>query len=297
MKVVHRIIFHPKHHPKLKKRFMKLGVELKESFMRGDPKYSLGCHFDISEDDPLWHVIESILLSEKIGFNPTWTEFTKKEVLSAEWVCVNPKYFEDDSFPEPHGERISWRKASFDYKDECSYCGVGLYQNASIRLKGDPVLKDNDFVSIFRVYSIFARNKIFDILSQNGITGYEAYPGIHHKKDLPLETVKQLRVIGELASGIIDDNLRRADAERMNDDNSFTHEPYPCGHVKYIGLSCGMYRFHRDIFKDMPDLVKTHEWFGSGHEAVQLMIASAKFARLYLDKGWKGLNLSPIELV
>jgi len=64
-----------------------------------------------------------------------------------------------------------------------------------------------------------------------------------------------------------------------------------------MGLGRGMYKFSCEIFRDASDLVKTHEWFGSGHEAVQLILASARFVRVYFDNNWKGLNLSPIELV
>ena len=296
MKVVHRISFHPRHNPKAKKRFAQLGIELKESFMHGDPKYSLGCHFDISEDDPFWHIVEPILLSEKIGFNPTWTEFTKEEILSAEWVTIDPVYFEDDGFPEPHLDG-SWRNVSFNAGKECPECGIGIEQTAPIHLKDEPNLKNNDFISIFWTYDIFALNKVFDVLSQNGIAGFEAYPAIHHKKKVPLTTIKQLKITNELAPGVINNNLTRADAEGITADNIITHEDYPCGHIKYLGLGRGMYRFSRDIFRDMPDLVKTHEWFGGGHSAVQLVLASAKFVKLYLDNKWRGLSLTPLEVV
>lgn len=279
MKIKHRVSFHPKHHPKVKKHFLQLGIELKESFMHGDPKYSLGCHFDMYEDDLLWPEVEKILSSAGILTLPN-TEFTTEEILSAKWVLIYPSHFWGYPMPDLAWE---WKERSYTPEQECEHCGVGLCQKAPIHLKGEPKLGRNHFMGIFWTYDIFARNEVFDILSQNGITGFEAYPAIHYKKKVPLTTIKQLKVTGELAAGVINDNLHR--------------ENYPCGHGKYLGLSRGMYRFSRNIFKDTPDLIKTHEWFGGGHSATQFVLASAKFVRLYLDKGWRGLSLSPVELV
>jgi hypothetical protein len=297
MKIIHRIAFHPKHNPKAKKRFMKLGIELKESFMHGDPKYSLGCHFDISEDDPLWHIIEPILLSERIGLNPAWAEFTRKEILSAEWVWLKPAYFDEEIYPEPQMEHKLWEKASFDYENECSVCGTGLLQKSSIRLKGEPNLKDNDFISVFWIYLIFARPRALETLTKNGVTGFEIFPVINHSSNMPLETIKQMKVINELRPGLITDNLKLADVERMTDDNNFTHEPYPCGHIKYYGTDLVMMKYKRNIFDNCPDLVRTSEWFGTGHSAIQSILASAKFVKVYMENNWKGLSLNPIELV
>jgi hypothetical protein len=280
MKIKHRVSFHPKGHPKVKMRLMQLGIKLKESFMHGDPKYSLGCSFDISEDDSIWRIVEPLLLSEGIGIDPTWTEFTKEEIMSAEWVQIYPAHFCGYPMPDLHGE---WRELSYYSERECKECGIGLRQKAPIHLKGEPKLGRNHFMGIFWMYDIFALNKVFDVLLKNDIKGFEAYPTIHYKKKTPLETIKQLKVIGELAPGVIADNL--------------THENYPCGHVKYLGLGRGMYKFSRNIFGEQPDLVKTHEWFGGGHSAVQLVLASAKFVKVYMESNWKGLSLSPIALV
>jgi hypothetical protein len=295
MKIIHRVSFHPKHHPKAKKRFLQLGIELEELFMHGDPKYSLGCSFDISEDEPVWPQASETIKKYNIPTIPR-VEFTKEEVLSAEWVSINPIYFDEDLYPEPHEEHQSWQKASFDYENTCYECGIGLRQKAPIRLKREPNLKDNDFISIFWIYAIFARPEVLDIMMKNNITGFESFPAINHSSDMSLKTIKQMKIINELPPALIADNLKRADAERMTTNNSFTHEPYPCGHVKYYGTDSVVMKYKREIFANCPDLVRTSEWFGTGHAALQLVLASSKFVELYFDKGWKGLSLSPIEL-
>jgi hypothetical protein len=46
-----------------------------------------------------------------------------------------------------------------------------------------------------------------------------------------------------------------------------------------------------------PDVVKTHEWFGSGAAASRHVVVSKRFRRLATDMGWRGISFEPIELV
>ncbi len=290
MKIIHKITLSAKSDRKILCKLQQIGVKIKGPM---SPQIPI-CTFEIAEDDEHWPEVHNVLAFVKRLSIQTRTEFSIEEIVSAEWVDIYPTHFAGYPMPKLDG---TWRNISFNAGEECPSCGIGREQKAPIHLKGEPKLGRNHFMGIFWTYDIFARNEVFDVLSPNGITGFEADSAIHYKKKVPLTTIKQLKVSKELAPGVIDDNLTRADVERMTADNTFTHEPYPCGHVKYIGLGRGMYKFSRSIFKGMPDLVKTHEWFGVGHEAIQCILASAKFAKLYVDKGWRGLNLSPIELV
>ena len=67
--------------------------------------------------------------------------------------------------------------------------------------------------------------------------------------------------------------------------------------MKYIGLSRGMYKFYRNSLSGMPDFIKTSQWFGSGHSALRVILASSAFVDLYIKNKWKGLRLEPVELV
>ena len=289
MKITHRIFFNPKMDKAATKKFQKLGIEMKKT----GSDYSFCYYFDMYEDNPLWPEVERVLLSAGIHTSPD-TEFTEEEIMSAEWVLIYPSHFA--GYPMPDLDD-SWRNISFNAGQQCQICGIGRKQVSSIHLKTEPKLGRNHFMGIFWTYDIFARNEIFDILSQNSITGFEAYPAIHYKKKVPLTTIKQLKVSKELAPGVIADNLTHADVEGITADNIITHENYPCGHIKYLGLGCGMYKFSRNIFKNVPDLVKTHEWFGGGYSATQFILASVKFVKVYMENNWKGLSLSPIELI
>jgi hypothetical protein len=283
-----------KHDSKVFKKLNRLGIEPCEI---GDAKYFPNLRFyDISEDNTNWAQVREILKANSLS-DIARAEFTKEEILSAEWVWLKHGYFDEDIYPEPHEEHILWQKASFDYENICPECGIGLHQKAPIRLKGEPNLKDNDFLSIFWVYAIFARPEVLDAMLNNDIKGFEIFPAINHSSSVPLETIKQMKVTNELPPGLIADNLKRADVERMTADNIFTHKPYSCGHIKYYGTDQVMIKYKKNIFDNCPDFVMTSEWFGGGHEAVRLVLASSKFVRLYFDERWKGLSFSPIELV
>jgi len=288
MKVNHRISFNLRGRSRALKKFNRLGIK---TWAIEDMRF-----FDITEDDPRWPEVSKIIKKNKIPSVAT-ADFSKEEILSAEWVWLHPVYFDEEMYPEPREEHKSWKKASFNYKDECQHCGIGLYQNAPIRLKGEPNLKGNDFLSVFWIYLIFARPEVLDTMKKNDVTGFEIFPAINHSSDTPLETIRQMKVINELPTGLIADNLTRADVERMTADNTFTHEPYPCGHIKYYGTDHVMMKYQKEVFSDCPDLVRTSEWFGTGYAAIQLTLASAKFVRLYYENNWKGLLFAPIELI
>lgn len=280
MKVVHRVSFNTKREPRVLRKLNKLGV--KPWAIQGKLAVALNMRFfDISEDDPVWPEVSKIIKKNKIPTVPK-VEFTREEILCAEWVLLNPLYFEDDGYPEPHLDG-TWRNVSFNAGKECPACGIGIEQTGPIHLKGEPKLGKNDFVSIFWTYSTFARFEVFEILQRKDINGFEPIPVVHHSLRTPLKTVKQLRITQVNKACIIDDNLVR--------DNT------TCGHVKYNVLATGMMKFSRDAFSKVPDLMRTHEWFGSGHSAFQLVLASAKFVQIYLECKWRGLYLAPIELV
>jgi len=277
MEIVHRVCINAKSNRKLKKKFQNLGIHLTDS---GNEKILLMSHFDIYESDPLWPTVKQYLLSEGMEHTATHTIFTKKEIQSARWVRVSPDFIHGYPMPDLDG---SWMNVSFNEGQDCPKCGMGIKQMAPIHLKREPKMGKRDFMGIFWTFNIFAKPEVIEVMSKNNINGFETMPALHYKTKAPLNTVMQLRFTQELSKGLIDDNL--------------TKEFPECGHIKYLGLSRGMYKFARDSFDGMPDFVKTSEWFGSGHLALRTILASSTFVDLYFKNKWKGLCLEPIELV
>jgi len=277
MEIKHRICFSPKRNSKACEKLRKLGIKIEEG---GDGKIVQMKYFDIYESDLLWPKVEKILVAAGIGAITTRTEFTNEEIADAEWVLIWPGYVWGYPMPDLDG---SWINISFNAGKECSVCGIGREQVAPIHMKGEPRIGENDFMGINWTLDLFSRPEVIDTMFREKISGFEEMQVIHYKSMEPLNTVKQLRPTHELPGGIIDDNL--------------TKDCPACGHVKYIGLSRGMYRFSKDTFVGAPDLVRSQQWFGSGRQASQLVLASSAFVDLYLRSKWKGLCLAPIELL
>lgn len=158
-----------------------------------------------------------------------------------------------------------------------------MVQEASIHLAGEPDLGDNDFMTIEWTYDIFARPAVLDILVRSGITGFEILPAIDHSSGRALESVRQMKVTGQLGPSLISDTL--------------TRDKTRCGHVKYHEPRRGMLKLAREGLKGAPDLAYTQEWFGSGHAASQIILGSKRFVHLYFENNWRGLVFQPVELV
>lgn len=276
MEIKHRICVSPKRDAKVCKKFQKLGITMEEG---GDGKIVQLSYFDISEDDLLWPEIKKIISSKNIP-TTSHTIFTKKEIQSAKWVKVSPDFIQGYPMPDLDG---SWMNVSFNEGQDCPKCGIGIKQMAPIHLKAEPKMGKRDFMGIFWTFNIFVKPEVIETISSEGLTGFEIIPAIHYKTKEQLSTVKQLKFTQELSGKIIDDNL--------------TKELPKCGHIKYLGLTRGMYKFSRDSFDRAPDFVKTSEWFGSGHLALRLILASSAFVDLYIKNKWKGLCLEPINLL
>lgn len=277
MKIIHRVCLNAKQHAKTLKRIQEFGIEIQQA---GNGKIVLLNTFEISENSPIWKDVSKILASAEIKTITTRTEFTKEEISGAEWVRVWPGHVW--GYPMPDKDE-SWKHVSFDTQSECSTCGIGRTQIGPIQLKSEPKIGGNHFMAINWTFDLFSQPEVINTMFKEGISGFEEMQVVHYRSMELLKTVKQLRILNELPSGIIDDNLTKVSSA--------------CNHIKYLGLSRGMYRFSRDAFNGATDLIRSHEWFGSGHQALQLVFASSVFVNLYLENKWKGFCLAPIELI
>ena len=277
MEIIHRVCLSAKQHAKTLKKIQKFGVEIQQT---GNGKVVSLNTFEISENSPVWKDVSKVLALAEVKTITTRTEFTEEEISGAEWVRVRPGHIWGYPMPDLDG---NWKAISFNAGKECSVCGIGREQIALIQLKSEPKMGKNHFMAINWTFDLFSRPEVINTMLREGISGFEEMKVVHHKSMESLKTVRQLKILNELPSGMINDNLTRISLA--------------CNHVKYLGLSRGTYKFSRDAFNEATDLVRSHEWFGSGHQALQLVFASSKFVNLYLENKWKGLYLAPIELI
>ena len=70
-----------------------------------------------------------------------------------------------------------------------------------------------------------------------------------------------------------------------------------CNVIKYYPHKRGVMYLKRDSILPDVDIMNTYEWFGSGHSAYREIIVSNRFARLIIEKGWRGVRMKVVELV
>lgn len=54
--------------------------------------------------------------------------------------------------------------------------------------------------------------------------------------------------------------------------------------------------FSSRAFEEAPDVVRSHEWFGSGASAFRLILVSQAFRRMVVSNKWRGLHFEPVAL-
>ena len=71
-----------------------------------------------------------------------------------------------------------------------------------------------------------------------------------------------------------------------------------CGRVKYHYPLTEPIQLKASVLEDLPDFVKSHEYYGSGRAANRFILARNRVVRLIRDKGLRGLGFRrPVHLV
>ncbi len=274
MKIWHRISFGSKYEILLSQ----LNVEYERGYNHDDTYSSVV--FSIHESDRAWPEIEHIVKKDE-SFDFPYTTFEDEEILASEWVrlCTGFKRY----YPQPKHD-MKYVKDTFS--DECSSCGLEFAQKAPFRIKKEAKLGKYDFVSLNWTYGIFATQRVVEKVQQAGLKGVEVWPVMLHREDRPSEVISQLLFPNVAKPGL-------ADYEKV--------DPEPClecGITKYAFHKRGyMHIQHAALLKNV-DAQHTYEWFGSDTKwGFQEILISNRFARMIVDKKWKGVILNPIKLI
>ena len=124
---------------------------------------------------------------------------------------------------------------------------------------------------------IFVRREVWqDVFRPLGI---DCVPVIHHKKKMELESVVQLKI----------DEISPVQLET---DGLEFEVCSVCGKIRYKYVSRGFFpEFIGDIAYD---IVKTQEFFGTGHSARREIIVSNKVYQIICDNKLKGFDFTPM---
>lgn len=254
----------------------------------------------VTEADPAWPRVESLLERHRLGTHFFYNVFTDEELAEAAWFQVSA--LGHHGYPQPED---GWEEVVYSPDGGCERCGIHGGQVAPFRLRAEPKARHSDFVQLNWVFGeLFVRQDAQSALEDAGITGLHWLAPVIHKsgeasadvRQIVIETVLQ----PALRTGALTFEVCEPGAPHPSPGPLYPARlqalPY-CGRVKYHWGHRGQLEFDAGCLAVAPDIVKTNEWFGSGGEADRMILCSSRFRDAVLDGGLRGLSFEPVSLV
>lgn len=282
MEIIHHVVFNTMSSKELLKPIAELNIPHKIVELPGGGNSLVT--FDISEDDSHWDMVFQ-LLKAHLGFDiyhggdQYETFFSEKEIRESEWLRIIPIFVQ--GYPQPEA---NWPFRQVSLENVCPECGI-FKQNNYMRLKKEPDLGKNSFMSFITQYAIFAIPKVFLGLEAIKAQGYDAWKVLIHRTQQPSAKVQQIYVQNQAKPGLSDSATTRYTSCSV------------CGVTKYYPHRKGIMCFPKNALPPDVDFVETNEWFGIGQGAYREILVSNRVAQLILDKGWQGIRFKVIGLV
>lgn len=91
--------------------------------------------FDVGELHPDWDRIAA-WIAERKPVDLVTTAFTKKEVAEASWNQLVTQWH--CGYPQPDEDGFGFRSATYDLRDWCEHCGIGLRQPQAFQMSRAP---------------------------------------------------------------------------------------------------------------------------------------------------------------
>ena len=242
------------------------------------------CSVDILQSSIYWPAIYDFINEyQLLVFRETL--FTKAELAAAEWLKVRSKW--RAGYPQPEGN-FEYECITYNSR-HCDLCGCGLEQIDSFRIKKLPKWGKRNFFELNWIGDeLFVSDRAQQVLEQKNITGI-SFKEVKNKNGTEvIPNVRQMFIHNLLCAGMIE-------------DGSYIKDTYICPKCltkKFLPSGIGMMQFHREIFKNAPDVVKTAEIFGSGHYAARdIVIRNHVYRALTENSLDASLVFEPIKLV
>jgi hypothetical protein len=283
----------------LDKLGVKYGIELLGS-INGIEHTSI--EFWISNDDPLFPVITKLIHKHHF-YVQSGLCYNDHDIQDADWLWINAGSYQ---YPQPEDNYI---QSTYDTTNFCEYCGIGKLQNKPIRIKSDFKQNKLDFLGLHWIFDeLFIRPGVKDLIEGNQIGDVDYIHPLFDKTGTPIETVYQLKVKFTLAPGLVTKDLDTVTCKANNEEvislkksgfqfsKTSSRRNY-CNQVKYHYPLTTMITFDKSIFANVPDIVKSNEYFGSGASANRLILFSRRFVNIVEKYKLRGLKYTPIKLV
>lgn len=258
---------------------------------------------NVTEDQPEWPEVERLVAKYDMRLHIVSNLFTKAELNAAEWLTLDA--LRHQGYPQPEDD-FGYLEATYDVSGYCSICGIGGVQKAPFRLRAEPKAPHSQFVQLNWVFDeLFLRAEAREGLLAARIAGIDFLAPVLHTKNRPSDQVAQMVVQATLPPALDRASLEPVTCKSRNEEwypgsplRPAEQEGRPhCGRVKYHSMRKGPFRLNRSAFVGAPDVVKSHEWFGSGASAHRLIIVSQRFRQAVVTAKWRGVSFEPVELV
>lgn len=258
-------------------------------------------HFEISEKHALWPQIQELAARYDVPYAfPVRVEYSKAEIAGAAWLSMHAT--RHSGYPQPEDE---FQHRVYDPNGYCDRCGIHPTQRAPFRFKSEPKGLDS-FLQLNWVFDeFFVVPEVRTLFTDAGVTGVGYGPCIHHSSGRRLYSRTQLLLPNVLRSGLETTQLNTVTCRPDNEEGPVKAnlgrlryaDDYPyCGRVKYHWPLLGQNTYAAEVFSGAPDIVKSHEWFGSGGSASREVLVSQRVCRLVLDHKLRGVSFVPLAL-
>ena len=225
--------------------------------------------FKIDEADPRWSDIKALVVKYRAS-DIAATTFAASELDEAEFLGVEPTWHY--GYPMPDDDR-GFLSATFDLTNYCEHCGIGKKQVAPFRIKRAPVWKKK---------SIFQLNWIFDeyfVKREVWSTIFDPF-GIANRPVVLNKTGEEVPSVLQL------DNQELVDLKLAG--FPFAECEY-CARKKYLPIA----GFCPKPASTKAMLFKSSQYFGSGANAYQMVLASNLLYKKIRDEGVRGVDFKP----
>ena len=194
------------------------------------------------------------------------TDFTKKEVLSADYCIIDR--WNDFGYPMPDNDG-SYLYKTYETKEMCQKCGVGIVQKDDFRVKKVPKYSIWGLGWVFDEF--FVRTDLYQKIFKP--LGIECRPLRRYKDDSIIESFVQLVI------PVIDEPLDLSYYE-------FWTCPV-CGATKYSAMTIGYYPLQKH---PLPYIYKSKEIYGDGFSANRKIFVSACLRDLMIENKMMGFR-------
>lgn len=173
-----------------------------------------------------------------------------------------------NGYPMPDGDR-GYLKTTYDEKDYCSKCGMGLLQKEPFRLKAEPKWGNKKIFSLNWVYDeIFVRKDFYEEKIKKFGIGFS--PVLLYKKDTVIVNTVQLNIPTVKCSLHLD---------------GYDYEVCEsCKRRRYNLINKGLFPSFQETLDSASYIFKSIEYFGTGANARKYIFLSQEVRQLFLKE-------------